>query len=44
MSRGFEKKEALKLMVRAKFNKIIDEIKDEDLKAEIIEQIDKRID
>ncbi|MBR2745004.1 MAG: SufD family Fe-S cluster assembly protein [Clostridia bacterium] len=44
MSRGFKLKEALKLMVRAKFNKILEEIKDDDLKAEILEQIDKRID
>lgn len=44
MSRGFKLKEALKLMVRAKFNKILEEIKDEELKNEILEQIDKRID
>jgi len=44
MSRGFEKKDALKLMVKAKFNKILDEINDEDLKNEILEQIDERID
>jgi len=44
MSRGFKLKEAMKLMVRAKFNKILEEIKDDELKAEILEQIDKRID
>ena len=44
MSRGFELKEAMKLMVRAKFNKILEEIKNEDLRNEILEQIDKRID
>ena len=44
MSRGFELKEAMKLMVRAKFNKIIDNIKDENLKEEILEEIDKRLD
>ena len=44
MSRGFEYKEAMKLMVRAKFNKIIDNIKDEELREEILEEIDKRLD
>lgn len=42
MSRGFEFKEALKLMVRAKFNKVLDGIKNEELKEEILEEIDKR--
>ncbi len=44
MSRGFSKTEAMKLMVRAKFNKIIENIKDEELKNEILEEIDKRLD
>ena len=44
MSRGFELKEAMKLMVRAKFNKIVEEIKDEDLKQEILAEIDRRLD
>lgn len=44
MSRGFEEKEALKLMVRAKFNKIINNIKNEELKNEILSEIDKRLD
>ena len=44
MSRGFEKKEAMKLMVRAKFNKIIENIKNEELKNKVIEEIDKRLD
>ena len=35
MSRGFNKKEAMKLIVRAKFNKILDTISREDLKNEI---------
>lgn len=43
MSRGFTKKEAMKLMVRAKFNKILEEIKNEDLKNEILEFMDKKI-
>lgn len=44
MSRGFELKEAMKLMVRAKFNKILDNIKNEDLKNEILDAIDKILD
>ena len=44
MSRGFEKKEAMKLMVRAKFNKIIENIKNEQLKNEVIAKIDEILD
>lgn len=44
MSRGFELKEAMKLMVRAKFNKILENIKNEDLKNEILDSIDKILD
>ena len=44
MSRGFELKEAIKLMVRAKFNKILENIKDEDLKDRIVSEIEKRLD
>jgi len=44
MSRGFELKEAMKLMVRARFNKILSNIKNEELKNEIIGEIDKRLD
>lgn len=44
MSRGFEIKEAMKLMVRAKFNKILENIQDESLKQEILEEIDRRLD
>lgn len=44
MSRGFEIKEAMKLMVRAKFNKILENIKNEDLKVQILNEIDKRLD
>ena len=44
MSRGFELKEAMKLMVRARFNKILENIKNEDLKEEILSEIDKRLD
>lgn len=44
MSRGFNQKEAMKLMVRAKFNKILENIKNENLKNEIINEIDKKLD
>lgn len=43
MSRGFSKKEAMKLIVRAKFNKIIEMIEDENLKNEVLEEIDSRL-
>ena len=43
MSRGFSKKETELLMIKAKFNKIIDNIKDEEIKKNIIEEIDNRI-
>lgn len=44
MSRGFELKDAMKLMVRAKFNKILEEIQDENLKEQILTKIDERLD
>lgn len=44
MSRGFELKEAMKLMVRARFNKILKNIKDEKLKNQILDEIDIRLD
>lgn len=44
MSRGFELKEAMKLMVRARFNQILENIEDEELKNEILEEINKRLD
>ena len=44
MSRGFELKEAMKLMVRAKFNKILKNIKDEELRNQILNEIDDRLD
>lgn len=43
MSRGFTAKEAMKLMVRAKFNKILTTIPYK-LEKEIMEEIDKRLD
>ena len=44
MSRGLSEKDAMKLIVKAKFNKILETIKDEELKQEIVEEIDKRLD
>ena len=43
MSRGFEKKEAVKMLVKAKYNEIIEELQDEDIKKEILAVVDKRI-
>ena len=44
MSRGFEYKEAMKLLVKANFNKILENIRDEELKNEILYEIDKKLD
>lgn len=44
MSRGFNLKEAMKLMVRANFNEILQNIQNEKLKNEVLEEIDKRLD
>ena len=44
MSRGFELKEAMKLMVRARFNQILEKIEHEKLREEILQEIDKRLD
>ena len=43
MSRGVELKDAMKLMVRAKFNKILENIKNEELKKEILDAVDDRL-
>ena len=43
MSRGFSKNEAMKLIIRAKFNKIIEKIPDENMRYEIIGEIDRRL-
>ena len=43
MSRGFELKEALKLLVKAKFNKILNNIKDDNLREEILQEIDQKL-
>lgn len=44
MSRGFELKEAMKLIVRARFNEILERIENEELKNQIINEIEKRLD
>lgn len=43
MSRGFTLNEAIKLLVRAKFNKILESIENEELKEEILKEIDERL-
>ena len=44
MSRGFSIKEAMKLIVKSRFNKILENVKNEDLKDEILSNIDRRLD
>lgn len=43
MSRGLSYKEAVKLLVKSNFTKIIDRIKSEELKKEIINKIDEKL-
>ncbi len=43
MSRGISQKEAMKLIVRAKFTPIIEKIEDEDVKKEILDKIDEKL-
>ena len=44
MTRGFSEKEALKLMVKARFNKIIETIANPKLRKDILSEIDLRLD
>lgn len=44
MSRGISEKDAMKLIVKSKFNKILETIKNEELKEMILCEIDKRLD
>lgn len=44
MSRGFSVKEAMKLVVKSRFNNILENVKNEDLKDEILSNIDRRLD
>lgn len=43
MSRGFDEKEAQKLIVKANFNKIIEKIENEEIKNIILEKIEEKI-
>ena len=43
MSRGLSYNEAVKLIVRANFNKILEKIKNEKLMNEIINEIDNKL-
>ena len=43
MSRGLSYKEAVKLIVKANFNKIIERITDEELKNEVLNEIDNKL-
>ncbi len=44
MSRGFEIKDAMKLSVKARFNKILERIKEDSLRAFILRKIDEKLD
>ena len=44
MSRGIAYNDAIKLIVKSRFNKILERVKDEDLKTEILQEIDRRLD
>ena len=43
MARGISYKEAVKLIVKSKFNKIIETVQDSELKEEILKEIDERL-
>lgn len=43
MARGISYKEAVKLIVKSKFNKIIETVQDSELKDEILKEIDERL-
>ena len=43
MSRGFSNLDSMKLIVRARFNEIIQKIENEELREEILEEIDLRL-
>ena len=44
MSRGISEKDAMKLIVKSKFNKILENVKNIELKEQILEEIDNRLD
>lgn len=43
MSRGISYKEAIKLIVKARFNKILERITDEEVKDRVLQEIDRRL-
>jgi len=43
MSRGFDKKEAMKLLIKARFNNIIKAIQDESIRNRVLYEIDLRL-
>ncbi len=43
MSRGFDLKQAMKLMIRAKFNKILENIENNEIKQQILDKIDEKL-
>ncbi len=43
-TRGFDEKSANKLLVRAKFNKILEDINNKKLRQKVLEEIDRRLD
>lgn len=43
MSRGFTRTEAMRILVKAKFNKVLTKIKNEELKEEILNEIETRL-
>ena len=43
MSRGIDKKEATKMLVKAKYNEIIEKLIDEELKKEVLAEVDRRL-
>lgn len=44
MSRGFSYTDAIKLVIKARFNQILERIEDTELKEEVIQEIDRRLD
>ena len=44
MTRGINKKEAMKLMVRANFNNILESIKNPKYREDIIKELDSKLD
>lgn len=44
MTRGISEKEAKKIIIKAKFNSVIQEIKEEEIQRLILEEVDRRLD